>query len=98
MIINRIGLDHYFDVILSGADVLKPKPDPEIFLLARDRCRVTSSEGVVIEDAHAGIEAARAAGMHTLGIGLAELLPTAEVVYPAMTCIRLNELRALFQP
>lgn len=57
-----------FDADLSGADVPRGKPDPALFVLAAKALKVPPVKCLVIEDAPAGIEAARAGGMATLGI------------------------------
>jgi HAD superfamily hydrolase (TIGR01509 family) len=57
-----------FDADLSGADVPRGKPDPAIFLLAAKTLNIPPAACLVVEDAPAGIEAARAGGMATLGI------------------------------
>jgi sugar-phosphatase len=56
-------------VVLVGADdVVRGKPDPEVYLTAAARLSVTPQDCVVIEDAPAGIEAARAAGMEVVAL------------------------------
>jgi HAD superfamily hydrolase (TIGR01509 family) len=57
-----------FDANVCGHDVKKGKPFPDLFLLAAEELRVSPSDCVVIEDAPAGIEAAKAGGMMALGI------------------------------
>jgi beta-phosphoglucomutase len=57
-----------FDADLSGTDVPRGKPDPALFLLAAGALRAPPAECVVIEDAPAGVQAARAGGMAALGI------------------------------
>lgn len=57
-----------FDADLSGRDVPKGKPDPTLFLLAAEAVGTPPAQCVVVEDAPAGITAARAAGMRSLGI------------------------------
>jgi beta-phosphoglucomutase-like phosphatase (HAD superfamily) len=57
-----------FDADLSGSEVPRGKPDPAIFLLAAEALGVPPSQCLVVEDAPAGIEAARAGGMAALGI------------------------------
>jgi beta-phosphoglucomutase len=61
--IDRLGVRGFIDVVITGRDVRRGKPDPEIFLLAARRMNVPAARCVVIEDAPPGIEAARAAGM-----------------------------------
>lgn len=80
LILQRLGLTEYFDAIVDGTDVIKAKPDPEVFLKGAKRTNAVQSECVVFEDAFAGIEAARAAGMMAIGIGKKEALPNADFV------------------
>lgn len=62
-----------FSAIVSGQDFTKSKPDPESFLVAAHKINIKPENCLVIEDAPAGIEAARRAGMGTFGTGDAEL-------------------------
>ncbi len=62
-ILARVGLTDAFDAIVTGCDITASKPNPEVFLLAAERIGVESSACAVIEDADAGLTAARAAGM-----------------------------------
>ena len=57
-----------FDADLSGRDVPRGKPDPALFLLASDALGMPPGRCLVVEDAPAGVEAARAGGMAALGI------------------------------
>lgn len=55
-------LFNYFDLIIGNDEVSKPKPDPEMYILAMSRLNVTPQETLIIEDSPHGIEAARASG------------------------------------
>ena len=68
-ILEKVNLLHYFDTIVDGNNVTKAKPDPEVFLLAAKQLGVDASDCVVFEDAVAGVEAANAANMMSIGIG-----------------------------
>ncbi|GGN96423.1 beta-phosphoglucomutase [Saccharibacillus kuerlensis] len=68
-ILERIGLSDTFDAVVTGADVEHSKPAPDIFLLAAERLGAGPEQCWVIEDAPAGIVAAKAAGMKTIGVG-----------------------------
>ncbi len=59
LILKNTKLQDYFDVIVDGNDVLKAKPDPEVFLLGAKRIGIPASQCIVFEDAYAGIEAAK---------------------------------------
>lgn len=62
------ALSSIFDADLSGTDVPRGKPDPALFLLAAKALNVAPAQCLVVEDAPAGIAAARAAGMASVGI------------------------------
>jgi beta-phosphoglucomutase-like phosphatase (HAD superfamily) len=62
----------YFDVDVSGRDFAHGKPDPEMFLTAARELGVAPGEAIVMEDAAAGVEAAKAGGMGAIGIARAE--------------------------
>ena len=67
--IRAIGLDtSAFDVILSGSDVERQKPAPDVYLLGAEKVGCLPSECMVIEDALSGIASAHAAGMECIAI------------------------------
>lgn len=68
-ILNNTDLTHYFDAIVDGNIVTKSKPDPEVFLLAAQKLNLEPQDCYVVEDAKAGIEAGKAGGFETCGIG-----------------------------
>ena len=67
-ILERIGLDNYFDAIADGTQILKSKPDPEVFLLAAKKLCLEPKDCIVVEDAKTGIDAANAGGFISVGI------------------------------
>jgi len=84
LILDRLHLTPFFDFIVDGTLVSKAKPDPEVFLLGAQSLNVAPERCVVFEDAAAGIEAGRRAGMFTVGVGEAEILHEAHVVVPSL--------------
>ena len=70
-ILERVGLADSFDAVVTGADIRHSKPDPEVFLLAAGRVGVEPIRCLVVEDSYAGIDAASAGGMRSLGVGYA---------------------------
>ena len=68
----------WFGVFITGEDVVNSKPDPEVFLLAARRLGLTPEQCIVVEDARAGIEAAKAGGFVAVGIGEAAADPRAD--------------------
>jgi HAD superfamily hydrolase (TIGR01509 family) len=67
-LLDQTGLRPYFQVILNGHQVSRPKPDPEIYLLAAELLGIEPDACIVFEDSHSGVEAGRAAGMRVIGI------------------------------
>ena len=69
VILKKTGLMPYLDKVSCGLDTTKSKPDPEVFLVAADKLKLPASECLVVEDASAGIQAAKAGRMCSLGVG-----------------------------
>ena len=63
-----LGLDAFFSVVVSGDDVVRGKPDPEIYRLAAARLAIHPQRCLAIEDAPKGVESACRAGMQVLGV------------------------------
>ncbi len=68
-ILAQIELTEYFDAISDGNNISRSKPDPEVFLIAAEYLGLAPAECAVVEDACAGIDAARAGGFYSVGIG-----------------------------
>lgn len=81
-ILQKLALTDAFDAIVDGNRTSKAKPDPEVFLLGIQALDLSANECVVFEDAPAGVEAGKAAGMFCVGIGEREHLNEADVVVP----------------
>ena len=73
------GLGEFFDAVACGDDVIHGKPAPDIFLLAAEKLALAPADCLVIEDAHAGIEAARRAGIPVLAVATTN--PLADLAY-----------------
>ncbi len=80
IILEKIGLTHYFDAIIDGNQITNTKPDPEIFFTAAKAIGASPENCVVFEDAIAGVEAGKSAGMEVIGIGDASILTKADIV------------------
>jgi beta-phosphoglucomutase len=94
-ILEKVGLTDYFNTVVDGTQVVKAKPDPEVFLIAASRLDLPPGACVVIEDAQAGIAAANTAGMYSLGIGEAEVLSEADAVFRDFTEIKTSFLEEI---
>lgn len=71
VILERTGLTGVFDAVADGTRIARSKPDPEVFLLAAADLGVPPARCLVVEDAVAGVVAARASGMRVLAVGSA---------------------------
>lgn len=67
-VLEALSLNRIFQGIVSAEDVYRGKPDPEVYLLAANRVGVPVERCIVVEDAAAGIEGARRAGMRSIGV------------------------------
>ncbi|MED4225277.1 beta-phosphoglucomutase [Neobacillus cucumis] len=91
-ILEQIGLTANFDAIADGNCIKNSKPDPEVFLLAAKMLGVNPQECAVIEDAQAGIDAAKAAEMKAVGIGSAANCLNADMKLQDLTNLDIDQL------
>jgi len=75
VMVDAVGIAGYFEALVAAEDVTIGKPDPQVFLTAAARLGVSPARCVVVEDAAAGIEAARAGGMRSIGVSATATLP-----------------------
>jgi len=83
VILEKTGLNQYIDEVSCGLDVIKSKPDPEVFLVAAKKLNLKDEECLVVEDSEAGIVAARSGHMKSFGVGPEHALLGAD--YDALT-------------
>jgi len=104
LILEETRLGSFFEVIVSAEQVRKGKPNPEGFLLAlqklneKNRDEISSRHCIVIEDSHWGLEAAEAAGMHSIAVTNsydAEQLKLAEKIIAQLGELRMDDLQEL---
>jgi beta-phosphoglucomutase len=98
-LLQEIGIQPYFQAIVS-ASKMASKPDPAVFLTAAEMLRVPPSQCVVIEDATAGIEGARRAGMKCVALtttSSAEYLQGADLVIDDLNDLDENQFLRLIQ-
>jgi HAD superfamily hydrolase (TIGR01509 family) len=67
-VLEALSASHIFQGIVSAEDVQRGKPDPEVHVLAASRVGVAAERCIVVEDASAGIEGGRRAGMRSIGV------------------------------
>lgn len=92
VILERIDMLSYFETIVDGNRITKGKPDPEVFLIGANDLNADPAQCVVFEDAVAGIQAAKAAGMFAVGIGEASVLTEADIVVEGFKNFSLQNL------
>jgi beta-phosphoglucomutase len=90
-VMDRLGLRDQFEVIGDGYSVVNSKPAPDLFVWVAGGLRVAVQNAVVFEDAEAGIDAGKAAGCFTVGLGTAPV-GHADVVLPDLAAISVAEL------
>jgi beta-phosphoglucomutase len=95
LILERIGLAGWFDVIVDGNSISEAKPNPEVFLKGAEKLGIIPEHCVVFEDAIAGVEAARNANMYCVGIGEPENLGLADLVIPGFNDFTVEMLLTL---
>jgi beta-phosphoglucomutase len=91
LILERLGINPLFDVVIDGNKVSQAKPHPEVFLCAAKGLNIPPANCIVFEDAEAGVAAAHRAGMGIVGIGKPSILADADIVIGG-----LYQLLALF--
>ncbi len=94
-VVENLGIAPYFAVIAHGGSVQKTKPAPDLFLYTAEKLQVEPGRCVVVEDAEAGVAAAQAAGMVTIGIGPHERVGAADYVYPDVASLKLEDISSL---
>jgi len=75
-----LGFSSFIQVLVAAENVQRGKPDPEVFLKAAEMLGVDPGRCVVVEDAEAGIEAARRGGMRSIGVGIGAVMDADVVV------------------
>ena len=98
LITRSLKIHNYFDIILSGWDLTKSKPDPEIFLQAVEKLGVKAENAIVIEDAIAGVTASKRAGIRCIAVtntNPKEALREADLVIGSLEEITIDDLERL---
>jgi beta-phosphoglucomutase len=90
-ILKQIGLLDAFDTIVDGNDITHSKPHPEVFLKAAEKLSINPKDCIVVEDALAGINAAKSAGMFAVAVSDALKATNAD-----MKATELSQMKTLF--
>jgi beta-phosphoglucomutase len=84
LVLQRLGIEHFFDFIADGNSVPNLKPAPDVFLYAAASLGVAPSRCLIVEDAPAGVAAGLAAQMWVLGVGPYERLVGSHLILPTL--------------
>ncbi len=98
-VLRETGLKSWFESVTDASDIGKGKPEPEIFLKAAAKLGVEPAECLVFEDSFHGIEAARRAGMHVIGVATTHdpsRLKNTDFIIRDFTGIDKNKLDEIF--
>ncbi len=92
LVIALLNIGDLLDAVSDGNSVLRSKPAPDLFLHAAGQLRLPASACVVVEDAEAGVAAARTAGMRVIGLGPPQRVGAADLVLPDLSAATLDTL------
>lgn len=100
LLLSRLNIKPFFDVIITAADIKKSKPEPDVFLTAAKKLNIMPQNCIVIEDAPVGLEAAKRAGMISIALttthNKAELIG-AHLIIKDPTEISIRDIKNLFE-
>ena len=95
LILERVKINNLFDAVVDGNIVSKAKPDPEVFIIAAKMVNIEPWLCIVFEDAVAGVQAAKNAGMICVGVGSEKVLTEAHSVISGLNKINLKKLQRI---
>lgn len=98
LVMQTVALERFFSVFVTGEEVVKGKPDPQIFELAASRLQMPADRCIVVEDTVSGVRAAKAAGMACVAISTthdSEELTEADLLIDHFTSLRPEDLHNL---
>jgi beta-phosphoglucomutase len=105
LILDMTGMVRYFQVVVAMEDTQRGKPDPQVFQVAAERLGVPPERSVVLEDAVAGVEAAKAGGMKCVAVSFVghhseqKLRQAgADLVVPSLESVSVDQVLGLFGP
>ncbi|MBF2474927.1 beta-phosphoglucomutase [Listeria seeligeri] len=94
-ILEALKIRDQFDFVVDATEIKNSKPNPEIFLKALELLALSADVCVGLEDAAAGIDSIKGAGIRAVGIGDAKILSHADIVLEGTEQLRLKTLEAL---
>lgn len=101
LIVGSLGIADYFKAVITGHDVTEGKPSPQVFLLAAQRLGAEPKNCIVVEDAVAGVKAAKSAGMYCVAVSNShpqEKLNEADLIVASLEMVTVKDLEGLVRP
>lgn len=95
LLVEKLGIQSYFDAIVDGNMITKAKPNPEVFLKGAELIGVKPENCVVFEDAISGVEAAKNGGMYCVGVGSPQTLTKANFCINSFTEMSIDRFSEL---
>lgn len=95
-VLEKLKIKKYFDYIADASEIKKGKPDPEIFLTVAQNLNANIENCIGVEDARAGIQSIKSAGIYAIGIGSAGILSEADEVIRGLEEFNINKYIAAF--
>ncbi len=99
LVMDALECGHRFKGVVTGVDVTRGKPDPQVFLLGAERVGASPERCVVIEDAPAGVAAAHAAGIKCVAVvstgRIREQLAAADLIVDSLRELNVDNIRGL---
>ena len=96
LIINKLELNEFFDIIVDPTSVKEGKPAPDIFLEGARLVGLKAGECLGVEDSEAGVTSINDANMYSIGIGSALNLKHANVVIPSTSTLK-NTIKSVVE-
>jgi beta-phosphoglucomutase len=97
LILRKLGISTFLDMLVDGTMTTKGKPDPQVFLMGAQQMHVEPWQTIVFEDAPKGVDAAKAGGFNSVGVGSYENLGHANLVIPGFKDISLQSILNHFE-
>jgi len=100
LIIGSLGIADYFKAVITGHDVTEGKPSPQVFLLAAQKLGAEPKNCIVVEDAVAGVKAAKSAGMYCVAVSNThpkEKLNEADLIVASLEMVTVKDLEKLLK-
>lgn len=92
-LLKQLKVEAFFDVVVDPASLASGKPAPDIFLRAAEDLGIDPRYCVGVEDAEAGVQAIKSAGMFAVGVGDVNILSQADYIVPATSELSLTAIR-----